>query len=65
MRYELRNNGRTLGTFDHPEDALERVRLMMRRNPDCEPELLDTRTGQAFQPAASTSWRDELASKIG
>ena len=65
MGYELRSNGRSLGTFDRPEDALARVRVMMKRDPDCEPEVLETRTGRAFQPAASIAWRDELASKIG
>ena len=65
MGYELRNNGRSIGTFDRQEDALDRVRVMMKRDPDCEPEVLDTRMGRAFEPAASISWRDELASKIG
>ena len=64
MGYELRNNGRRLGTFEHPEDALAKVRVMMRRDPDCEPEVLDDHTGRAFEPAASISWRDEPANKI-
>ena len=65
MGYELRNDGRRLGTFDRPEDALARVRVMIKSDPDCEPEVLDTHIGRAFEPAASISWRDELASKIG
>ncbi|MBV8590461.1 MAG: hypothetical protein JO212_10460 [Acetobacteraceae bacterium] len=64
MGYELRNNGRRVRIFDRPEEALAQVRVMMRRDPDCEPEVLDTHTGQAFEPAASISWRDELANKI-
>ena len=65
MGYELRNNGRCLGTFDRQEDVLARVRVMMKRDPDCEPEVLDTHMGRAFEPAASISWREELASKLG
>jgi hypothetical protein len=38
---------------------------MMKRDPDCEPGVLDTRMGRAFEPAASISWREELASKLG
>ena len=49
MSYELRNNGRSLGTFDRPEDALAQVRVMMKRDPDSEPEVLDTHTGRAFR----------------
>ncbi|MBV8096362.1 MAG: hypothetical protein JOY71_03640 [Acetobacteraceae bacterium] len=64
MGYELRNNGRRLGTFDRPEDALAQVRVMMKRDPDCEPEVLDAHTGRAFEPAASINWRDELANTI-
>ena len=65
MGYELRNYGRSLGKFDRQEDALAQVRVMMKRDPDCEPEVLDTHMGRAFEPAASISWREELASKIG
>jgi hypothetical protein len=38
---------------------------MMKRDPDCEPEVLETHMRRAFEPAASISWREELASKIG
>jgi hypothetical protein len=65
MGYELRRDGRSLGTFDNPEDALTRVRVMLKTDPNCEPEVLDSHTGRAFEPAASLSWRDELAGKIG
>ena len=65
MSYELRNNGQSLGTFHRPEDALAQVRVLMKRDPDCEPEVVNKRTGGAFMPAASIDWRDELASKIG
>ena len=64
MGYELRNNGRRLGIFDRPEEALAQVRVLMKRDPDCEPEVLETHTGRAFEPAASITWREELANKI-
>ncbi|MBV8590939.1 MAG: hypothetical protein JO212_12945 [Acetobacteraceae bacterium] len=65
MGYEIRSNGQDLGMFDRSEDALDRVRAILKRDPDCEPEVVDTHTGQAFMPGATVDWRDELASKIG
>ena len=65
MSYELRVNGRTVGFFQDSERALEGVRLVIARDADVEPEVLDTRTGRAFEPAASIRWRYELASKMG
>ncbi len=65
MSYELRNNGLKIGTYACSEDALDRVRIMMKSDVNCEPEILDTQTGRAFELAASIRWRDDLASKIG
>jgi hypothetical protein len=65
MGYELRINGRTAQVYDDPQDAIERVRRLVKSNCDIEPEVLDTRTGRAFAPAASIDWREELATKIG
>jgi hypothetical protein len=65
MSYELRNNGHKIGIYACSEDALDRVRVMMKLDVDCEPEVLDTQTGRAFELAASLRWRDELAAKIG
>lgn len=65
MLYELRINGRKLGQYDDPDDALACARAFTRNEPDFEVEILDTRTGRAFEPAASIRWRDELATKIG
>jgi hypothetical protein len=65
MAYELRVNGTIREFYTHPEEALDRVRALMRVDCDIEPEVFDTRTGRAFEPAASIRWRDELASKIG
>jgi hypothetical protein len=34
-------------------------------SPDCEPELLDTKTGRAIGPGALIRWREEMAARIG
>ena len=65
MAYELRVNGRIKEFYKHPEEALDRVRALIRMDCDIEPEVLDTRTGRAFEVAASIRWREELANKIG
>ena len=41
MSYELRVNGRQLGIYEHPEDALGRVRTLMMCDCDSEAEVLD------------------------
>ena len=65
MSYELRNNSHKIGVYACSEDALDRVRVIMKSDLDCEPELFDTQTGRAFELAASIRWRDDLASKLG
>ena len=65
MAYELRVNGAIREVYKNPEDALDRVRDLMKLDCDIEPEILDTRTGRAFEPAASIRCREELANKIG
>jgi hypothetical protein len=65
MAYELRVNGTIREFYKHPEEALERVRALIKMDCDIEPEVLDTRTGRAFEVAASIRWREELANKIG
>ena len=65
MAYELRINGRVAEVYDKPEPALDRVRALMKSDCDIEPEVLDTRTGRAFEPAASIRWREELATRMG
>lgn len=62
--YELRLNGRSVGRYDDAETALERVRLFTVIDPDVEPEIMDTRTGRAFEVAASLRWREELKAKM-
>jgi hypothetical protein len=62
--YELRLNGRSVGRYDDAETALERVRLFTVIDPDVEPEIMDTRTGRAFEVAASLRWREELKARM-
>ena len=65
MPYEVRMEGKAVGTFETSEEALDHVRAAVKERPDCEPEIIDTATGQAFEPAASTSWREHLANNVG
>ena len=65
MPFEVRMEGKAVGTFDTSEEALERVRAAVKDHPDCEPEIIDTATGRAFEPAASKSWREHLANNVG
>jgi hypothetical protein len=66
MAYQVRVNTMTIGTYPTPEEAMSRVREATKlMPPDCEVEMIDTRTGRAAEPAASVQWREELASKIG
>lgn len=62
--YELRLNGRPVGQYKDAEAALERVRLVSAVDPDIEPEIMDMRTGRAFEVAASLRWREELTAKM-
>ena len=65
MAYEVRLEGQLPEIFVTTEAALQRVRSILRSQPDADPEILDTRTGRAFEPAASKRWREELARAIG
>ena len=65
MRYEVRVAGGSLGTYDDPEQALDRVKKALADNPEDEPEIIDMETGKAFEPAATEADRDELANKVG
>ena len=60
--YEVRAYGVRIATFDRPEPALAVVRAILLRDADCEPEVLETRTGRAYEVASSIRWREELAS---
>jgi hypothetical protein len=62
--YELRLNGKPVGRYDDAETALQRVRLFTAIDPDAEPEIMDTRTGRAFEVAASLRWREELKARM-
>jgi len=65
MAFELRNGGRAIATFENSEEALAEVRALLKADPDADPEVLDTATGRAFEPAASKRWRDHLANNVG
>jgi hypothetical protein len=62
--YELRINGRPVGVYDDQAVALARVRLLTDLDADAEIEVMDTRTGRAFEVAASLRWRDEIAARM-
>ncbi len=64
MAYEVRIDSKPVGTFDTSEAALDRVRDELRRHPDCEPEIIDTNTGRAVQPASSKRWQEHLTKTI-
>jgi hypothetical protein len=65
MSYLLRIDGRPRELFDHLEDALARVRFLLRVDPNCEPELCDAETGQPIGPGATLEEREEMARRIG
>jgi hypothetical protein len=66
MAYEVRINTMCIGSYPTTAEAMGRVREATKLlPPDCEVELIDTRTGRAAEPAASVQWREELATKIG
>lgn len=62
--YELRINGRPIGIYGDEAAALARVRLFTEIDADAEIEIMDTRTGRAFEVAASVRWRDEIAARM-
>lgn len=63
MAYELRLGGVVAGTFETEEAAMAAAREAVLANPDSEPEVYDTETGQPAAPGASQDWRADLASK--
>jgi hypothetical protein len=60
MRYEVRLRGFSIGTFEEPEEALERVRQALAENADDAPEIIDMETGKAFAPGATNEDPDDL-----
>jgi hypothetical protein len=65
MAYELRLAGAPKGCFDTEEAAVAAARDIIRANADAEPEIYDLETGKPCAPGASTSWREELANRVG
>jgi hypothetical protein len=65
MPYELRLDHKTVEVFASSDEALDRVRHLLKTQPDSQPEIRDTTTGKPFAPAASEDWRADLAGKVG
>ncbi len=65
MPYELRLSGKAPAQFDTEEQAVEAAKQAFRDNPDAEPEIYDTSTGQPCAPGASKAWREELKGRVG
>ncbi len=65
MPYELRVLGSSVATFETSDEALAHAREVIKDNPDAEPEIFDTATGEPLEPASSKASRDDLARKIG
>ncbi len=65
MAFELHIDRRHVASFPTLDEALARAREVMREQPDCEPEILDSETKRAVEPGSSRRWREELAHKIG
>jgi hypothetical protein len=62
--YELRINGRPVAVYDDQSVALAGVRLLTDLDANAEIEVMDTRTGRAFEVAASLRWREEIAARM-
>lgn len=65
MPFELRMPGVDSATFETEQEAVAAARRALQENPDAELDIIDTTTGMAAAPGASTSWREELRSKVG
>lgn len=65
MPYQVRTDQTIMGPFESQEEALACVRNLLQRDPNAEPEVRDSSTGEPLAPGASKSWREELANEIG
>ncbi len=65
MAFELHVDQRHVATFATLDEALARARETLLSNPDAEPEILDSETKRAVEPASSSRWREELSRKVG
>ncbi len=65
MPYDLRIPGQPSRPFHTEAEAVAAAREALLADPDAEPEIFDTSTGKPCAPAASKSWREELASRTG
>jgi hypothetical protein len=62
--YELRIDGRAIKVYADEAAALSRAREVAWLDADAEIEVMDLRTGRAFEVAASVEWRDEITARI-
>ena len=65
MPYERRLSGAPPAPFDTEEQAVAAARHILQANPDAEPEVFDTASGQPCAPGASKAWREELRKEVG
>ncbi len=65
MPYELRIPGSSPTQFATEQEAVATARVALQDDPNAEPEIFDTDTGKPCAPAASKSWREELATRVG
>ena len=61
---ELRVNGKIKEFYTHPEEALDRVRALIRMDCDSSPRC-STRGPAGHSGSGFIRWREELANKIG
>lgn len=58
--YELRIDGQPVAAYANETVALSRARLFTTLDADAEIEVMDTRTGRAFEVAASVRDRKSV-----
>jgi len=58
MPYEVRVDGKTAVVVETADEALAHVRHLMHTQPNCEPEVFDTLSGEPLEPAASRADRE-------
>ncbi len=65
MAFELRLGGNPPALFDTEPEAVEAARQALLHDPDAEPEIYDTSTGEPCAPGASKNWREEMKNRVG
>ena len=65
MRYELRIGGTPKGRFATERAAVAAARDIIRDDADADVEIFNLETGRPCAPAASKTWREALANRVG